>query len=270
MPGGTTPGQQSGQQPGQGGQTPGEQPGGSEGDGNGTLEQPTWDPASGGAPGSASTMPSGGQQGGQTGGEQSGGVPGGQQTGGQAGGPGTEDSWETGVPGGAEGGWETSNQLPAGNSNMPPMPSEQGLPPGASGSGTEGGDDELDDALKDFDGEILAEREVIQARSNERAGEGGTSGTLPTGSGSQTSDGGVPGDPGGAQQQTGGYVPRGMPSQHSPQKAPPATKNNVPDDIPDARDDDIIARQLREAAMNETDPELREKLWEEYRRYKGA
>lgn len=44
---------------------------------------------------------------------------------------------------------------------------------------------------------------------------------------------------------------------------------SVPEDIPDARDDDIIARQLREAAMNETDPELREKLWEEYRRYKG-
>ena len=38
--------------------------------------------------------------------------------------------------------------------------------------------------------------------------------------------------------------------------------------VPDARDDDIIARQLREAAMQEEDEELREKLWEEYRRYK--
>lgn len=34
-------------------------------------------------------------------------------------------------------------------------------------------------------------------------------------------------------------------------------------------DDDVVARQLREAAERETDPELREKLWEEYRRYKG-
>lgn len=33
-------------------------------------------------------------------------------------------------------------------------------------------------------------------------------------------------------------------------------------------DDDIVARQLREAAEKETDPELKEKLWEEYRRYK--
>ena len=40
-------------------------------------------------------------------------------------------------------------------------------------------------------------------------------------------------------------------------------------DMPDAKDDDVIARQLREAAENETDPELKEKLWEEYRRYKG-
>jgi len=44
----------------------------------------------------------------------------------------------------------------------------------------------------------------------------------------------------------------------------------VPEDIPvAAQDDDIIARQLREAAMQEPDPVLREKLWAEYRRYKG-
>jgi hypothetical protein len=37
----------------------------------------------------------------------------------------------------------------------------------------------------------------------------------------------------------------------------------------DGHDDDIVARQLREAAENETDPELREKLWREYEDYKG-
>jgi len=47
-----------------------------------------------------------------------------------------------------------------------------------------------------------------------------------------------------------------------------AGKNAPPPDIPDGRDDDIVARQLREAAENEQDPELREKLWEEYRKYK--
>jgi len=43
----------------------------------------------------------------------------------------------------------------------------------------------------------------------------------------------------------------------------------VPEDIPDGRDDDIVARQLREAAQMEKDPQLREKLWDEYRKYKN-
>jgi len=42
----------------------------------------------------------------------------------------------------------------------------------------------------------------------------------------------------------------------------------VPEDIGDGRDDDVVARQLREAAMSEEDPVIREKLWDEYRRYK--
>ena len=32
--------------------------------------------------------------------------------------------------------------------------------------------------------------------------------------------------------------------------------------------DDIVARQIREAAEKETDPELKEKLWKEYEEYK--
>ena len=43
----------------------------------------------------------------------------------------------------------------------------------------------------------------------------------------------------------------------------------TPDDIEAVIDDDIVAKQLREAALAEEDPELRERLWEEYRKYKG-
>lgn len=43
----------------------------------------------------------------------------------------------------------------------------------------------------------------------------------------------------------------------------------LPSDIPSGNDDDVVARQLREAAMKESDPVLREKLWNEYRKYKG-
>ncbi|NNJ93318.1 MAG: hypothetical protein HKP57_01040 [Halobacteria archaeon] len=45
-------------------------------------------------------------------------------------------------------------------------------------------------------------------------------------------------------------------------------RRGVPPDIPDGSDDDVVARQLREAAEKETDPELKKKLWEEYRKYK--
>jgi len=43
---------------------------------------------------------------------------------------------------------------------------------------------------------------------------------------------------------------------------------NHPKNRYDAKDDDIVARQLREAAEEETDPELRKKLWKEYEHYK--
>lgn len=44
----------------------------------------------------------------------------------------------------------------------------------------------------------------------------------------------------------------------------------IPEDVPDPQGDDIVAQQLRELAIAETDPELREKLWEEYKRYKAG
>jgi hypothetical protein len=42
-----------------------------------------------------------------------------------------------------------------------------------------------------------------------------------------------------------------------------------PDDIPDADNDDVIASQIRLAAEIEQDPVKKEKLWNEYRKYKG-
>ena len=41
----------------------------------------------------------------------------------------------------------------------------------------------------------------------------------------------------------------------------------TPDDIPDLISEDIVAKQLREAALTEGDARLRERLWEEYRNY---
>jgi hypothetical protein len=41
-----------------------------------------------------------------------------------------------------------------------------------------------------------------------------------------------------------------------------------PPDVGNGNDDDIVARQIRKAAEQEPDPELRKKLWDEYRKYK--
>lgn len=70
----------------------------------------------------------------------------------------------------------------------------------------------------------------------------------------------VNGDPGLPRQ------PGGEPEPNKPGTASP--RPPIPADIPDGSDDDLVARQIREAAMNEPDPVLREKLWEEYRKYK--
>jgi hypothetical protein len=114
--------------------------------------------------------------------------------------------------------------------------------------------------LQDFDGEILAEREII---TSSPGGTGSDSAGLPEGSGSGTADSDAGGDVAGA------GVPARRPIPAAP--APPRRgSEGIPDDIADAKDDDIIARQLREAAMQEQDPELQEKLWEEYRKYKNG
>jgi hypothetical protein len=42
----------------------------------------------------------------------------------------------------------------------------------------------------------------------------------------------------------------------------------VAEEIPDGNDDDVVARRLRKAAEQETDPELKDKLWKEYVEYK--
>ena len=47
------------------------------------------------------------------------------------------------------------------------------------------------------------------------------------------------------------------------------SRSETPEDIPSGHDDDVVARQLREAAEKEQDPVLREKLWDEYRKYKN-
>ena len=234
--------------PGAPGTPPGGQPDsggdaqGADGAGSMPADGPPGSGGGGGAtPGGNESLPSG--SGGAT---QGSGSPDGE-SGAQGNGTGSQGTGT--LPQSGAGGWETSNEIPPATQPRPapPMPGER---PGS------GGDQELEEALGTFDGEILAEREVLEQRSNETpSGSGGVAGAPTAATGGAQS----------GRQSPGGAMPA-PPSRPTP----PMPRGAAPDDIPDARDDDIIARQLREAAMAESDPELREALWEEYRRYSGS
>lgn len=133
-------------------------------------------------------------------------------------------------------------------------------------------DRSFDVALGDFDQRLGREQAELE---KQRAAGGGA------GAGRDGKDGGAgaAGGATGAPQQMPGEVPGdneagvanagampggggiGNPTSSGPRfPAPPGT--------PDGTDDDVVARQLREAAEKEADPELRAKLWEEYRKYK--
>ena len=48
-----------------------------------------------------------------------------------------------------------------------------------------------------------------------------------------------------------------------------AENGKIPEDIPPANNDTVLEAQIRQAALNEPDPKIKSKLWDEYRKYKG-
>lgn len=187
------------------------------------------------------------------------GVPGG--TAGQAGSPGTAGGEAT-TAGGQQGAGSTAAPGPYGQG------SAQGpLTPGEQVAIL---DAQLEEGTGDFDAMILEEqarqREATRAstaanRAEQDAGGGASGGS---GYGNPDTDG-VGGGVARSGSQGGGIggVGGGQDIPRNTAKYPP------PEDIPDGNDDDVVARQLREAAMREPDPAVREKLWDEYRKYKG-
>jgi hypothetical protein len=128
-------------------------------------------------------------------------------------------------------------------------------------------DDELDESLIVFDDQIETARTVMinssappisESTKNRLPGDAGQGLVLVTGDGQESER---PPTEGSDQPS---IVTSTVPGNKDEQTVASAT----PDDIPSAQGDDIVAQQLREAAMDETDPELKAKLWEEYKRYK--
>tara|TARA_B100000900_G_scaffold299707_1_gene258269 strand:- start:269 stop:925 length:657 start_codon:yes stop_codon:yes gene_type:complete len=173
------------------------------------------------------------------------------------------EGWLEGEPSGngnSQGEWQTSNQtVPENDRNEPPN--------GATGSAKSAGnnsDNEADlalaEALEGLDGDILAERAVLREAEVAKNGGNGNSQIQGADDGETTSKGAT------VTASSTAQTARGRANNRPP--PPKRGDDGVAAELPDAKDDDIIARQLREAAMQETDPVLKEKLWDEYRRYK--
>ena len=138
-------------------------------------------------------------------------------------------------------------------------------------------DAELQASVAEFDGLLQREQLELERTARNPGSQGG--GAAGSGQGNQASEGnqGSESEQAASRGDVFGEVPeeQAPPGEGDgsrgtvgpPESGPGAT---IPDDVPEAQDDDIVARQLREAAENETDPELRERLWEEYRRYKES
>lgn len=120
---------------------------------------------------------------------------------------------------------------------------------------------EFDDSLHQFDRLIHDHFQSLRNAMDRRIASGGEAATSRARAAAEAAallrDLGV--DPG-VEAPEGPAAPTGA----SP---PGAGGETEPARPPPRRDEDIVARQLREAAENETDPELREKLWAEYEAY---
>lgn len=127
---------------------------------------------------------------------------------------------------------------------------------------------ELERQFAEFDELMRREREASQQAS---VGEGRGGGSTAAGGSGLDGEGGEPGT---AMSETA-MANRPPPRSSGGSSGVPGSGDTdipveIPADIGNTRDDDIIARQLREAAMKEQDPVLREKLWDEYRKYKSG
>ena len=131
-------------------------------------------------------------------------------------------------------------------------------------------DGELERGMGEFDAMILEQQTARRRAQREQGGQGpvqtASAGGVIAAQGGQES-----GQEGGFGRATGGSysVGGGMGGVGAGRVPPDTAKYPPPADIPSGNDDDVVARQLREAAMREADPAVREKLWAEYRKYKG-
>ena len=211
--------------------------------------------------------------------------------------------------GGMPGGEMPGGGMPGGSQPGEQSGGQSGDPQGADGSGSAGSagdgqsvedlDKALDDSLDGFDdavggsGKGTSEIDILSpsgstgmennsdeplfeegseggmaeanAELEKRAAEGSGEGS----DGAESSDG-AEGSEGSEGSQSEGGKTQGQDSGGSAgAEGSQGEALPIPEDIDDGQGDDIVERQIRDAAMKETDPVLRERLWDEYRRIKN-
>lgn len=131
---------------------------------------------------------------------------------------------------------------------------------------------ELKKLEAEFDGMILIQQEKIHRKaSNLPAGARSRAGT-----GSDEESGDASGSVALAGGSETGSQADSMEGHGEPGTSPGVKKQDklpaqqLPVGVGDGSDDDVVARQLREAAEAETDPALRVQLWNEYKKYKNS
>ena len=208
-----------------------------------------------------------------------GGMPGrgAQASGGTAGRyPGSADAAQGSGPGSVRGSGPTSATSTGSMTGSGPgsvIGSGRGSGPGVLTSGEQVAilDGELERGMGEFDAMIL-EQQTARRRAQREQGRQEPVQTASAGGVIAGQGGKEGGQEGGFGRATGGgsySVGGGMGGVGAGRIPPDTAKYPPPADIPSGNDDDVVARQLREAAMREADPAVREKLWAEYRKYKG-
>lgn len=125
-------------------------------------------------------------------------------------------------------------------------------------------------SLGEFDERLAREQaEIEKQRSAANAGHG-TGGAAGEGEAGMGGSDGTPTEVGADGGQTGSGDAQSSAAGGRGQAGSGGARFPAPEGVPDGRDDDVVARQLREAAETEKDPELRKRLWEEYRKYKSG
>jgi hypothetical protein len=151
---------------------------------------------------------------------------------------------------------ETAESAPPApdSSSSPPRDPMAGVPSGAPGLAEL--EKQLSESLSAYDETLAGEREELR---KERAAARGES-TDESEEREASASGAAAGENGavaGSGESVGGGSGTG-----GPRTSPTVVSNES------VRDgEDVVARQLRKAAEEETDPVLKEKIWEEYRRY---